>query len=568
MRKRNILCIISSLVAFTILFSGCTSKTQLVKKQNNITDTGVKVERAANAGSIPDAAKNRKDTLVVGMSAPSGKFNNFYVQTMYDTYVCESVFDGLLDVDENGTPVAGIAKSWEISKDGLTYTFHLRDDVKFSDGTPLTADDIKFTYTIPADSSFKGQFDISAVGIKGWKEYNQGKASEVSGIKVIDKNTVAFTLEQPNSSFLYQIREIILSKNYYGKEYKQGDTKCIEDLLQKPVGAGPYKLTKFVPGQEVDLEANTYYWKGAAKIKNLVFKPSTSQNTLQQLFAGETDMDTVSATPENISQIKEKGFLDMTTYPKGGYYFIGLNLKDSKYSDKNVRQALAYGLDREQIVKSAFKGQAFVCNEPMSITNPAYAKDVNEYKYDADKANKMLDDAGWKKGADGIREKGGVKFEIHLTVQSSSTAADLIIPIIKDNYSKLGISVVPDIMEFNAVLAKMKSKNFDAYMMGTSQSSDPIEGLTGMFKSDSAYNYDQYVNPEYDKFLLEGKKESDANKKLEIAHKLIKIANDDLPMLFTYQTEELWVNNARISGLDFRPYRHFPFNFYKAEIKK
>lgn len=567
MKRKGLVLLTIMVMILSLFVTGCGSSNSGSAAKTAAAPSANQFIKASNPEKCPDVAKNRKDTMVVGISAPDGNFINFYAQSMNDVYVCNAMFDGLTDVDTNGTPTPGVAKSWDISKDGKTYTFHLRDDVKYSDGTPLTADDVKFTFEVVCDPSFSGQFDPSTINIKGWQDFHAGKTKDLAGIKVIDPHTVSMTFDAANSSILYQIREIILSKNYYGKGYTPGNTKCVEALLQKPMGCGPYKMTKFIPGQEVDLTANTYYWKGTPKIKNLIFKTTTSDNAIQQLVSGETDIDTVTATPENISQLKAAGFLDLTTFPTRGYNYIGLNLKDPKFSDKNVRQALAYGLNRQQLIKSVFKGQAYLCSEPQSIAHASYLKGVNDYAYNPDKANKMLDAAGWKKGSDGIRVKNGVKFEIHLLASSTNASNNLVIPIVKANFEQLGINVVPEQMELGTVLQKMKSKNFDAYLMGTSIGADVMSDLSGMFQSQSPYNYDSYNNSEYDKLVAQGFAETDVTKRTAIEQQLYKIANEDLPVIFTFQKQDLWACNSRINNMNFVPYVNFPLGFYKAEIK-
>lgn len=566
MKRKSIAFLLLTAMTLTTFLTSCGSKATQVGSGKSTAKTASQFIKATDPSKSPSVAKNRKDTFIMGIGTPGGNFVNCYAHSMSDVYVGDAVFDGITDIDENGTPIPGVAKSWDISKDGLTYTFHLRDDVKFSDGKPLTADDVKFTLEVICDPSFSGAWDPSTIGIKGWKDFNKGKVKDLEGVKVIDPHTVAITLEQPNSSFLYSIREVILPKEYFGKDYTPGNTKGVEALLQKPIGCGPYKVVKYLPGQEVDLEANPYYWKGAPKVKNVIFKATNEDNAMQNLISGATDADTFKATPENISELKEQGFLNLSISPAAQYSYVGVNCKDPKFSDVKVRQALAYGLNRKQLIQTVYKGQAFLASEPQSVLHPSYLKDVNEYPFDTAKANKLLDEAGWKKGSDGIREKDGVKFNINLICSSTNAANQLIIPIMKENYKELGIGVVPQLMDLNTVLSKMKSEKFEAYLMGTSIGADAMSDLAGL-KSDSPYNFNQYQNADLDKLIDDGIKETDEKKKIEIEQKIYKIMNEELPNIYTYQPETLYACNARVSGVEFLPYKNFPYSFYKAEIK-
>lgn len=568
MKKNALTIVLSTTIVLSMLLTSCGSKkTDLGTTKIKATNV-VQITKASDSSKNPDAAKNRKDTIIIGSGTPGGNFIDYYAETLNDAYISYCISDGLTDIDDNGNPIPGIAKSWDISKDNLTYTFHLRNDVKYSDGTKLTANDVKFTLEVLCDPSYSGGTDPSAIGIKGWKAFNKGETKELEGVKVIDSNTVSVTLEKPNSSLLYLIGTDILSKNYYGKDYAPGNTKCVEAKLQNPMGCGQYKITKYIPGQEVDLTANENYYKGAPKIKNVIFKATTSQNNMQNLVSGATDVDTFNATPENISQLKQAGFLDLSMYPSNSIFYMGVNCKDSKYSDKRVRQALAYGLNRKQLIQTVYKGNAFLCSEPASRAAASYLAGVNEYAYNPDKANKLLDAAGWKKGSDGIREKNGVKFQMHLKCSAASSTYPLIIPILKENYKQLGIDVVPEFIDLNTLLGKMKNRDFDAYLMGTAIGSDVMSSnLSANFKSNAPNNYNQYSNSEVDKLIDEAVKETDSNKRIEIQQKIYKIINEDLPFVFTYQPETLWASNSRVQGLKFFPYKYYSFSLYKAKIK-
>lgn len=569
MKNKLIAFSVIATVISSIALTGCGSKTTIVKdsaepKVENV----IKVTKASDKSKIPEAAKKRKDTLIIGNGVPGGNFVSFYAQTLTDAYISDAVTDGLVDWDDNGKPIPGIAKKWDISSDGLTYTFHLRDDVKFSDGKPLTAEDVKFSLQLVFDPSFSGAVDHTAIPIKGGEAFNKGTAKDLEGIKVKDPYTISVTLEKPNSSILYLIGTTIISKDYFGKDYTPGNTKGVEAKLQNPVGCGAYEVTKYVPGQEVDLTANKYYWKGTPKIKNLIFKATTEENKMQNLASGETDIDTFDGTPENISQLKSMGFVDLTTFPSSSIFYIGVNCKDPKFSDKKVRQALEYGLNREQMAKTVFKGNAYIINEPQSKANPSYTKDVNNYNYNVDKANKLLDEAGWKKGSDGIREKDGKKFVIHLMSSSTNAAHKLEIPIIKDNYKKLGIDVEPQLMDLNTLLSKTDKKDFEAYLMGTSLGADALSSnLAANFKTGAPSNNMSYSNSKVDELIGQDYEENNETKRTAIEQKIFKTINEDLPFIFTYQPQTVWACNSRVSGIKFLPYKSYPHSLFKAEVK-
>ncbi len=158
------------------------------------------------------------------------------------------IFASLVTTDKQGKPIPDLAEKWDVSSDQLTYTFHLRKDLKFSDGSPLTADDVAFTLSLLHDKAYEGGDDISQYAIKGGKEYKEGKATSIEGIQVVDPQTIKVTTEKVNSQALIALGGPVLSKAYYGKEYKQNTSlDYLKELYGKPIAAGPYKFEKIYP---------------------------------------------------------------------------------------------------------------------------------------------------------------------------------------------------------------------------------------------------------------------------------------------------------------------------------
>ena len=235
----------------------------------------MKIEKiaATDKTKVPDKAKNRKDTLVVGISKPGGVFLPYFQQNGWDGNVTSVIFASLVSTDKQGKPIPELAEKWDVSSDQLTYTFHLRKDLKFSDGSPLTADDVAFTLTLLHDKAYEGEVDISQYAVKGGKEYKEGKATSIEGIQVVDPQTIKITTEKVNSQAIFVLGGTVLSKAYYGKDYKQNTSlDYLKDLYGKPLAAGPYKFEKYIPGQEVRFVANENYYAGKPKFKTSFIK--------------------------------------------------------------------------------------------------------------------------------------------------------------------------------------------------------------------------------------------------------------------------------------------------------
>ena len=525
--------------------------------------------KATDASKNTSVATDRKDTLVIGMDAPDEVFNPLYAESAYDMYIMQSIFEGMVVVDQKGMPKEALAESYKVSDDGLTYTFVLRDGLKFDDGSPLTTDDVAFTYTAACDSAYEGPLDfVNATKIKGSKAYKEGTATSIEGIKVVDKKTIEFTLDEVNADAIYDFTTQILSKAYYGKDYKQGNVDCIKALFTKPLGCGAYKFVKSVSGQEVDLVANENYYLGKAKIPNLIYKVTSEDTRMQMLQTGEIDMDMVTVNEDNVNQLKDAGFIDLDIFPTNGYGYIGMNVKDPKFADQKVRQALAYGLNREEIVSAVYAGGfADVINLPQSKESWAYAKVDNDYAYDPEQAKKLLDEAGWKEGSDGIREKDGVKLEIKFTASTPNPVNDALIPVAEANYKEIGVKFVAEQMDFNAVREKVNNGSAEMFFMAWGLTAKVDQ--TGVFGTEGAQNKTGYSNAKVDELLAKGLKETDVEKRKEIYAELYKEINTDLPYIFMYQRRDMWAINSRVKGFDgeISPYKDFTQSLYKLTLE-
>ena len=567
--KKKMISVLTLALAGLLVLGGC-KKVETPPTTETPTDTSSAVE-----GYIPAAdpsknpVKERKDTLVVGIDAPEEVFNPLYAESAYDAYVTDSIFEGLLSVDESGMPIEALVEKYEVSDDGLKYTFTLKDGLKFSDGSPLTTEDVAFTYTVGSDATYDGPTDfVNSTKIKGAKAYKEGTASTIEGINVIDAKTIEFTLEEVNADAIYDFTAGILSKAYYGKDYKQGNLDYIKGFHKTPLGAGQYKLVKTVAGQEVDLEANENYHLGKPNIPNLIFKVTSQETRMQMLSTGEIDMDMVTVNEDNVQALKDAGFIDLHIFPTNGYGYIGFNFTNPKFQDQKVRQALAYGLNRKEVVDAVYAGGfADVLNVPQSKESWAYYEGNNAYEYNKDKAIELLEEAGWKVGSDGIREKDGVKLEIKFTASSPNAVNDALIPIAQANYKEIGVKFEAEQMEFNGVTEKVDSGNFEMFFMAWGLT--PAADSTGVFGTGGSQNKLSYSNAKVDELLAAGVRETDIEKRKEIYKELYTVINEDLPYIFLYQRRDMWAVNSRVKGFEdqITPYKKFNQSLYKLTLE-
>lgn len=519
---------------------------------------------ATDPSKNPEKALARgSDTLILGITNPAGIFNPWFYETSYDKYIIDSVFDSLLEYDYDGSLKEDLA-TYEISDDGLVYTFKLKEGVTFTDGTPLTAHDAEFSYYIFADPSYAGRIDLSPANIKGWDEFKNGDATTIEGVKVVDDHTLQVEVTEPGAKTLALIAVTVLPKHYYSEGYSKGNLESILAKNAKPLGSGQFIFEEFIAGQEVRLTANENYFKGAPNFKNLIFKSTTEETYLQLLQIGDIDFqESVSVDADNVEFLKGLEFVHLSMLPNNGYGYIAVNQNLDKFKDVRVRQALAYGLNREDVVYAYSQGYSHVIDVPQSNLSWAYPDEdkLTHYEYNPEKAAQLLDEAGWKLESDGFRYKDGEKFTINFSASTPNPVNEALIPYAVENYKDLGIDFVAEQLEFNSVVEKRTSGNFEMLFLAVGLTPDPDP--RNLFHSQGSQNYDGYSNPKVDELIEAGLKELDQDKRQEIYHELYQIFNEELPVITLYQRLNMNVPNARLENFNYSPYKYFSEELYQ-----
>ncbi|MGG0151186.1 ABC transporter substrate-binding protein [Bacillus mycoides] len=556
----------ATFLSTSVLLAGCAQEEKSTNEAAKMPKVKDEFIKASDKVKSPAKAKERKDTFVVGMPSPGGIFLPHFMENGWDGNITQAIFAPLVGLDKEGKPIPILAKKWDISEDQLTYTFHLKDDLKFSDGSPLTADDVAFTLTLLHDPTYSGATDISQTAIKGGQAYKEGKATSIEGIQVIDPKTITITTEKVNAQTLSLIGGEVISKAYYGKEHKQGNLEYLKELYGKPMGAGAYKLDKYIPGQEVRFVANENYFEGKPKIEHFIYKITKGDTKLQQFQAGEVDYDGFTTNAETIEQLKELGFANVNVYTGSSYGYIKMNYKKSYFKDKRVRQAFIYGLERQKVIDTYFQGYASLVNVPITPVSWAYTEEgINKYEYNLEKAKKLLDEAGWKAGSDGIREKDGQKLKVSYFASSASKINDVMIPVMKEDYKKIGVDFNPEYMDFNTMISKVIKGDYDLAMVSTPMIDDP-SGTIEEFVSTSKRNYDGYHNPKVDELAKQALETLDIEKRKEIYKKLYQELSEDPPVIFLNNSKVVSAHNARIQGLQEDNYNGILLSLPKLNI--
>ncbi len=520
---------------------------------------------AAQPASLPAAAASRPDTLIVGTSDFNGVFNPLYVSTAYDNFVLRYCSAEAIPVENDGKPGKGYLDV-SISADGLTYTYKIAKDVKWSDGVPQTSADFEFWARCVLDKSYDGSTDLLTMGIVGAQDFYDGKADDIAGVKIVDEKTFTVTLERPFAPAMYGTLSAV-AKHYYEKDYKRGDLSAIK-ANNVPLLDGPYKFDKFVEGQYVELSVNDNYFGQKPVIPKIIVKVVPGGQELQALMAGDVDIAEVSVNTDNIQTAADAGFVNIYRYANNGYGYIGFTCDDPVLQDVKVRQAIAYATNRKDVVATIYGDTADVISIPESRVSWAYVvKDVNNYDYDLAKAAQLLTEAGWTKDASGKFMKDGKPLVINFAATQDNVVVDTLAPVMKDSLTQLGVEFNIETVDFPTLRDRAQKGTAQMYFMAWLLSADPDSG-SNVYRTGGSQNYYRYGNPEVDRLYEAARAEMNMDKRAEYYGELYKILNNDLPVLPVYQRANMWCVSARVKNFDVSPYRFFMYNAPTFELAK
>lgn len=512
----------------------------------------------SNPDALPKNSLNRKDTLIIGMPAPSGVFNPLFAISVNDVDVNDTMWDPILEIDANGNVTDGVTYLPEILKDENTYNFTIRDDAVWQDGEPITSYDIEFTFKVLMDKTYTGTFERDNFDIFGWENYRDGITNNIEGFKIIDDKRFSVKFNSINAKKNYYFERIKpLALHVYGKDYVQGEASKIELLNRKPFGNGPYKFVEYIEGEEVRLIANENYYNGKPNIKNLILKVINDSNQISLIENGDVDIirKTILPTQENFTILNDMGFVGGILTDVLGYGYIAINHKEEIMQDRNIRQALAYGLDRETIVKASFGDYGSVLDIPQNKNSYFYpdTEDFIKYDYNPDKAIELLEKSGWFLGEDGIRERNGQKLSLKFIVGSTNEVNDVLIPIMIDNYKKIGIDIMVEFMESKTLIQRQKDAKDGkfsyhlSFMFTPFASPDPDS--SSRFSTNGPSNRFSYSNETVDKLLEDALNELDNVKRKEIYAELYKEIAYDLPYIFLFERKNIDIYTSKVKGI-------------------
>ncbi len=561
MTKKRIGILLALTLAMSVVFTACSPKA------DDPAETPAETPSVEEPGEEPAEPTNEPSgTLKVGITEASGNFNPLYYSSSYDGYVVDLVFEGLATLNFEGDeyePV--VAKDWTISEDGKTITFNLREDVVFSDGTPLTANDVVFTYKAMADPSYSGRYGTLVKDLEGYDAFYAGETEEFTGVVAEDDYTVTFNFVDGKRTNFANTTMSIMPESYYGAGYTVGDTASIEALSAEPVGSGPYKLDTYSEAQFIFLTRNDKYVGEGYMIKEILLQFVDQSTDIVQLMNGEVDLLAGVIEPAKIKEARDGGY-SINEYPRSGYGYINFNTEAGPTAEVPVRQALTYAFDTESFVNSYYKDPdtglvlASTQNHPFSqiswVMSDELVNSLVDYSYDIEKAKSILDEAGWVVNGD-FREKDGKVLELNVAAMPEHDILATLIPMWEKSWGEeLNIKLNVSYLEFNTILdyviydSDANVDKWSLFFLATSiTSADPDSIYTEFHSSEVGTGKDntsRYSNAEVDRLLDEARAIMDPEEAKPLYAEVVKILNEEMPKVVVYANTYFDLYNSKV----------------------
>ena len=564
--------VVSVLVMMMLLMSCGPGQKKSTDGNKNSESIKFETETQNKDNAVPGAVLSIamvKDSPLVGI------FNEAMYKDSYDGDIIEwFLTNAILDIDENFEITdTGIA-TLNVDPENKKATIKIKDGMKWSDGQPIVADDVIYPYEVIGNKDYTGvRYSDESAKIVGMEEYKAGKASTISGIKKVDDKTVEISFKEIGQGIFTGGNGLLIyaMPKHYLKDVPIKDLEKSEKVRTKVVVAGPYTISSIVPGESIELKANPNYFRGKPKTEKVTIQVVNSQTITAAMKSGKYDI--VFSIPTELYKIY-KDFDNIETLGRQELYYSYLGFKMGKYdkakgenvvnpnakmADLKLRQALAYGLDINQMVKAFYDGlREKATSSVPPVFGKYYPKDLAGFPYDPEKAKKLLDEAGYKDvNGDGYREdKNGKPFEIKIAAMSGGDIAEPLVQFYIQQWKEIGIKgvlAIGRLIEFNSFYDKVEADDpeidvyFAAWGVGTNLSPFETAGRKSMF------NYTRFASDENDKLMAEvasPKTLTDPNYKPEAYKKWQEYYINqavEVPLTYRYQ---LYPVNKRVKNFD------------------
>jgi peptide/nickel transport system substrate-binding protein len=489
---------------------------------------------ALHQSGVSALAQDNEPSIIIGTLGEATTINPFLIANESEgDWRCKQLFDEFVRANPATYALEpGLAQEWSI--DNLDIIFKLQPNAKFSDGSDVTADDVAFTIKGFIAKETGSPRQTKYLSIAGAQDYADGKADDVSGIKVVDPKTLAVTLAKPDAPFLYNLRFIFVVP----KAALEGKSLTDDPFFQNPVGAGPYVFQSWTTGADFVATKNPNYWQeGKPAIASFTHRTiADAQSLVLALQSGEIDGSNYP-NPAAKADLEQNANLAVLVPPfssPNGWMF---NLANEHLAKQEVRLGIAMALNTEQFAADSLLGIGKPGLGPIAPDNWAFDPNLKAIPYDPEKAKQMIADAG-SAGA-----------QIRFMVNQGNVLREDWLTFTQQALKDVGIEVVPEVIEYATLVERVTSaKDYDATGVDfAGVTAEPSE-LYEQFHSGSPGNYMNYSNPDLDKLLEQAKETLDQDEAKPIYAEIQRIIMDDVPMDYAWYRPFLHVVDKRFSG--------------------
>ncbi len=431
-----------------------------------------------------------------------------------------------------------LATSWAFSADNRDLTFHLRPDARWSDGEPITAEDVRFTFQVQKDPR------VGSLGME-IKDF-------IRDVEVVDPHTVCFHFTRV---YPYQLMDAndghIVPEHAWGKIPRdRWRTADFEEVL---VTGGPFRLASHTPQQTIVLQRDPTYWNAPKPyLDRLVFRVIPDMaSQLAQLFAGDVDL-VPSVAPQEADRVAADPSLRLIEYPSRLWGLVAWNNRRPLFADRRVRRALTLGINRKALVDTVFRGHAKLATGPILSSMWAFDRSLPQLPYDQPQAAALLAEAGWRRNADGVLERDGKRFAFDLLYPAANTLRREMAILIQADLARLGIRVRPVQVEFTSLISRSETGEFDAILWAWEEATkiDLTSTWSTPSPTQGSNNFIGYSNPEVDRLIAVAREEPDYTRAKVLLDRIQELIVADQPVTFLYEANRLVAVSRHLGGAD------------------
>jgi peptide/nickel transport system substrate-binding protein len=456
------------------------------------------------------------------------------------------IFEGLTSLNSRGEVVPRLAREWEVSEDGNTYEFHLRQDVVWHDGAPFSAQDVAFTIQALQDPSYQGVTALAEL----WRNVT---------VDVLDRYTVRFVLDEPFPSFLYYTTIGLLPAHLLSNVPAE-DLAEHEFSTRRPVGTGMFMVDEVFPDRVV-LTASPNWWGVKPYLETIEFWFFAEPEALMASYERQEIHGFHMERPQDLALLTGMDDLNAFSARSAGYGIIYLNLQRESvpfFQEKEVRQALLYALDRGSLIDRVLGGLGFVADSPILPTTWAYEPAVRQYGYDPERAIGLLDAGTWMDSdADRIRDKDGVQLSMTLLTSEDPKMVQMAEEIARQ-WAAVGVEAGVRPVSSSAIIQLVRARNFDAVLieMGAVADPDPYPLWHSTQAVEGGQNYSGFTNEEADLLMEEGRATTDPEVRAELYRSFQRVFAEEVPALLIYYPIYSYAVDSEVQGVQLSPMLH------------